>query len=233
MNCCWRTIWPMVLDTTFIAVVAVVVVRLFSTLRSLTNGIRMKKWRERICVTCFVDVLIEFCLWYVVILIRSSYGMKTSISLSAINTVCACILLSDFPFDGSILLMYSIREQIFAEMSIAHIFDIFWTHFHRFYGTMLSHLLHFHPVKGTILLQYLKNMEMDVSVWVLYIKSTRLFTEIHSIRTKRKRKRKVSEVSWKRTNERLNEKWNTSRVNKTKRIIYNTSYSGRTTIRKL
>lgn len=133
MNCCWRTIWPMVLDTTFIAVVAVVVVRLFSTLRSLTNGIRMKKWRERICVTCFVDVLIEFCLWYVVILIRSSYGMKTSISLSAINTVCACILLSDFPFDGSILLMYSIREQIFAEI-------VYRTHFWYFLDTLSSFL---------------------------------------------------------------------------------------------
>lgn len=133
MNCCWRTIWPMVLDTTFIAVVAVVVVRLFSTLRSLTNGIRMKKWRERICVTCFVDVLIEFCLWYVVISIRSLYEMKTSISLSAINTVCACILLSDFPFDGSILLMYSIREQIFAEI-------VYRTHFWYFLDTLSSFL---------------------------------------------------------------------------------------------
>lgn len=124
-----------------------------------------------------------------------------------------------FSFDGSILLMYSICEQSYCKNFYSKHFifiDFFWAllgrvcvclYFHRFNGTMISsHSFHFYPLKCTVLLQYC------CAVCLLYIKSK---SSTERKQTKEQMKNEIPVMTIK------------------KHRIYNTSYSGRTIIRKL
>lgn len=145
--------------------------------------------------------LFRWCFNWILSLVRCHFNKKCiwneNLNFVVCNqiTVCAYILLSDFPFDGSILLMYSIRKQFlrnFKRTDFCYFLDAFGssvcvhTHFHHSYGTMMSHLLHFHPVKGTILLQYLKFMD----VCALYIWNQRDCLQKHTLDTAQREREK-------------------------------------------